>query len=328
MATARAELPVQFDSIHSFAVTPDRNFCLVAHGTIITLLNLETEKILLNFDTSENHGAFRSHAEYVALSADHRRLLTGYLGNERILGSHEKTARLWDGITGVLLCSFDTPDQLTSLAISHDGKKAICCYGNDGSMQCWDTVSQKLLWTHIFTDPNISGIHYSPPVVLWTARFSPDGMDLLAVLNTGLFMLDASNGKIVKQFMPTLPTGGSSAVAWSDDGKKLIAIGTGEAQLWDASITNAVLTFKIPDGNITYVDFSPDDAKFVTSDLNGDVWIWDAATSNALFKLKKHGVKAIALVGDGNKILVAGENGLELWNANNGAFVKSISLKN
>ncbi len=312
LTATSAEQRVLPDSIVNFALSPDRTFCLAAEETTARLLDLKTKKVLLNLGAAKSTDTNHIFFEYVAQSDGHKKLLTGFRGNNRMPGLHERTVQLWDGVTGALLCSFDTPFTLTSLAISADGQRAICGYERMGCLQCWNTISHTLLWTHTFPDPNPSSYHTSLPVVLLAVIFSPDGKRVLASLNTGLFMLDAANGQIVKQFTPTLPPGGASTIIWSIDGKNIFAIGAGTARYWQVSNANALLSL--------------DGRKVVTAGVQSTVCIWDMPTGKLLRRIEKFDIRGIAFINGNKDILAADADGLKQLDDATGIFLEKMNF--
>jgi WD40 repeat protein len=328
------------DSIQKFSVSPERRYCLVAHLSVATLIDLQTEKTLLNVHPAEALNQFHL-VTYVALSSRHNKLLTGCLPN-RTDESHERAVQLWDGTTGALLYSFGSPYELSDLAISSDGQKAICCYaGGLGTVQCWDTINRKLLWEQTFSgsDSNPGGLQYGAPSVwISAARFSPNDREILVSASLGLFIINAETGHIKKQFSPDLGAG-VFCEAWSDNGTKVLTGGSTLARLLDVSKTNSYIDFRLPElrcgfvvqaQEVHCVDFSPDGSKTVTCSPEGGTWIWDTATVKPSFQLEKFCCYGAAFVGDGSEILTLdkSEGGkLKLWNANSGVFLKKINFK-
>src|SRR4029079_12212903 len=86
------------------------------------------------FDTSPLP-ALEGHKNFVlsaAFSADRKRIVTA---------SADRTAKVWDGVTGILLLSFDEHKDLVRFAaFSPDGKKIVTA-SFDGTAKVWQSES-------------------------------------------------------------------------------------------------------------------------------------------------------------------------------------------
>src|SRR5882672_9765784 len=103
------------------------------------------------------------HTEYVprvAFSPDGKYVLTG---------SVDRTARLWDAVTGNQIKVFSVPSGIESLTFSPDGK-SIAFGTTDGKVQIWSIGTGQLIREFSGHHGYVQGI-----------KFSPDGQTLLTV---------------------------------------------------------------------------------------------------------------------------------------------------
>jgi WD40 repeat protein len=137
-------------------------------------------------------------------------------------GSHDKTTRLWDAVTGKeLLTLKGHANGVWFIAFSPDGKSLVSA-SNVGIMKLWDTLTGKELLTFR------ARLGYMHSIAL-----SPDGRRLAVAFDVGIIKLwDTLTGKELLAFKAHAH--GVWSVAFSPDGR-LLASGGGDRiiKLWD-----------------------------------------------------------------------------------------------
>ena len=187
-------------------------------------------------------------------------------------GSSDRTARLWDAITGNHKTTFTAhTDTITSVAFSPDGR-TLASGSRDETIRLWDAITGHRKTT-------LTG-HTS---YVTSVAFSPDGRTLASggSWDETVRLWDARSG----QHQRTLSEHAERVhkVAFSPDGKTL-AIGTtynanpGELWLWDVA-TGKYQPVKSGFLNSVNFAFSPDGQTFATQTKMGQqVMLWDAIT--------------------------------------------------
>jgi WD40 repeat protein len=313
---AGAKLLRSFDDhrehIEAVAFSPDRLTILSAGADkTAKLWDVSTGALLRSFDTH------RDSVEAVAFSPDGRRVLTG---------SKDDTMKLWDAATGKELRSFQHGGDVTSIAVSADGRTAVAgtsydrIIGRDGggSLSTSETIT---LWNvgtgdklRSFGDPRQAST--SPSIGRHTGfatrvALSPDGRFILSDTGGAMRLWDAVTGKPVRIFI------GHGLrvrdVAFSADGRVGIANAGGGLKLWDVATGKELRRFgKSAWGSA--VAFTPD-SRFVLSGTHGDF---------ERQMMDDPAGRSVAVSPDGRLALSASGWSLTVWDATLGKEVRSF----
>jgi hypothetical protein len=148
----------------------------------------------------------------VTFSPDGARILTA---------SADKTAKLWDAVSGKLIASFEHQDEVFQAAFSPDGVR-ILTTSADKTAKLWDAISGKL----------IAGFVHQASV--YHGAFSPDGVRILtASADNTAKLWDAASGKLIASFDH------KDTVRWaafSPDGARILTASWDKTgKLWDAA---------------------------------------------------------------------------------------------
>jgi outer membrane protein assembly factor BamB len=123
-------------------------------------------------------------------------------------------------------------------------------------------------------------------VSAYAMAFSRDGKQLVAAVNGQAYVYATADKKLISK-VEVYPTFGSLQVAFTADGKRLIA-GLRHAQLWDITTGKRVHHFG-PFGDLFHaVDVSPDGKYLVTGHMGSDGRIWEIDTGTFFRRLGKN----------------------------------------
>jgi WD40 repeat protein len=123
-------------------------------------------------------------------------------------------------------------------------------------------------------------------VSAYAMAFSRDGKQLVAAVHGQAYVYATADKKLISK-VEVYPTFGSLQVAFTTDGKRLIA-GLRHAQLWDITTGKRVHHFG-PFGDLFHaVDVSPDGKYLVTGHMGSDGRIWEIDTGTFFRRLGKN----------------------------------------
>jgi WD40 repeat protein len=242
-----------------------------------------------------------------------------YNSNGKLIVSagEDKTARIWDAVTGRELLTLPHPMPVTHVSFSPDGTRLATGAG-DGLVRLWDVASgKKLLTIHAATE--------RVDLPLYTVfAFGLDGKLLVTANdresivkfwnpNSGaeLFTLSDPSWLAVAPGVDLFPDG----IAFSPDGTLLAinlhsnGLGLGRIEIWDVITREKVQILGEPFDPFHFPAFSPDGTRLITPQGPGGLpAIWDIASGSLLFELRD-GANTIKYSADGKRLLAAGGGG-------------------
>lgn len=261
-------------------------------------------------------------------------------GKRIVTASADKTAMVWDAITGNLLLILDDHKDIVSYAeYSPDGKRIVTS-SYDNLIRMWDAETGEQLYALKGHKDSVFSVHFSPDgrkivsasadgtAKLWdavtrrliadlsghdakvnSAEFSPDGKYIVsASVNGTAAIWDAKTG--VGKYLGGKPEdqhrGSVTSAQFSSDNNYIVTASLDKtAKIWDVKSGKLLKTFTKNTNGLNSAEFSLDGSKIVTSSRDHTARIWNVADGKLLFTLEGHGnsVKSAQFTPDGKKII-------------------------
>ena len=245
-------------------------------------------------------------------------------GKYLVTSSSDKTARLWDLVTGKTIRIFsDGVNGLEWVAFSPDGKYIVTADGSGDSARLWDVASGQTI--RVFSGHTDS---------VYAAVFSPDGKLIVTVSGDKTARIwDVATGNTLH--ILTGHTDWAIRTAFSPDGKYVVTAGADRtARLWDVSTGSQVQIFSVA-GDIEFTEcvaFSPDGKYIATgnTDKEGHTMarLWDVASGQIVHELSgQQGlVLGVSFSPDGRFLLTTAEDRTaRLWDISTGQTLRIFS---
>jgi WD40 repeat protein len=234
--------------------------------------------------------------------------------------SEEGVVEIWNATTGTSLRSLDSHSCFgigsgDRVAWSPDGSKLVATnrvannytsFDSDVwfNIQVLDGATGQLL-LELAGDDVVSAMDWKPDstrVVAITRHFS-SGMKTLRVW-------DVTNGQTVMMLKQDHPV---TALAWDSDGTRLVSGSTdGWIQIWDWKTGYVLSTFRGQEGQMTSLQWSPDNSHLLTqSNYEWKWWVWDVAESEYRERLSVG--RFASWIDDNNRILIITQNDAAVW---------------
>jgi WD40 repeat protein/serine/threonine protein kinase len=206
-------------------------------------------------------------------------------------------------------------DQVTSVALSADGKQALTASA-DASVRLWDVASGQEVRSFIG--------HQGP---VWAVVFCTDGKQALTGgADKTVRLWDLASGKELRCL--TGHDGPVRGVAMSQDGKRLVSGSEdGTARLWSVESGRELFRMDGHKATVRGVDFAPDGLQLLTAGFDKTVRLWDALNGQELRKFQGHTDKVTCVVfsADGRRALSGGcDKTVRLWDVANGQEIRHV----
>lgn len=219
-------------------------------------------------------------------------------GSQIAIFNSDKTARIYDAMTGKLL--FNLPGQTNKVQAAD--------YSNDGS--CIVTLSNGIV--QIFSAHGGGLLTALPKQAhpFTSVRYTTDGSRLVTAAGPDVQVFSADSGKL----LITLNGYASNDMLVSPDGSRIVTIGGGTARVFSAH-SGRLLT--ILQGQVDRASFSPDGSRIVTTNGDKIARIFDAVSGQVVTHLQGHAdIVASAMYSpDGKHILTISEDKTaQIWN--------------
>jgi WD40 repeat protein/serine/threonine protein kinase len=232
--------------------------------------------------------------------------------------SEDRSLRLWDVATGRSLASFDGHMGFVHcVAFSPDGVRA-ASGSMDGTIKVWPAADP---------DPQVTFRNGSGWV--GTVAIHPDTNKVATAHNGGIRVWNPRTGEELWRVIGPRGLLGRIALAFSGDGKYLIASGPGGAiNLWDAATGRLVRELVRSPSPIGEAALSPDSSLVAAACDDGAIRIWTTTGGNAVQTLTGHtgAVNAVAFAPRRHHLASAGEDQkVKIWDVASGSVLATLS---
>jgi WD40 repeat protein len=206
--------------------------------------------------------------------------------------------------TGEDVASFAGVQNVSSVAISPDGKSAVLAPGESNDVIWWDLAAAREL-------RRLEGHRKPARCVL----FLPDGRHALSGSHDGTIRLwELATGRSLPEFLGHSAT--VHALALSPDGKRLLSGSWDHTiRLWDVSTGQEEHCYRGHATSVLSVAFSPDGRRLLSGCYNGTVRLWDVETDRPLACFGHNGTAEVVAFSPNGRIALSGGNDktLRLW---------------
>jgi WD40 repeat protein len=241
----------------------------------------------------------------------------------------EARARIWDVATGALQAAVGLPTPASRAAISADlTTLAVSPGGMDHSVILIEVATGKLLTTLAGSEAPIGSLAFSPDRTKLVAGAGPPmhgrtPANLPSEVRIWSLHLGApKEGKVLGHLTGFVPV-----VAFSPDGRRLVAGGGDESMLkiWDVATEEERTIFSPTIRHIRAVAFSPDGASLAVGGVDSSIAIHDADTGRERTQLSGRSASCLAFF-PGDKTLAAGldDGTVALWDVDAGRVRKAF----
>jgi WD40 repeat protein len=230
--------------------------------------------------------------------------------------STDKTARLWDVVTGRTIRTFTGhTGNVVGVAFSPDGTMLATGSG-DRTVRLWTVANGRTIRT-------LTG-HTG---TVWIIAFSPDGALLATASGDQTARLwDVATGGTIRAF--TGHRGVLQEVAFSPDGTVLATTSAdGTARLWNVVNGSTIHILAGHTDRVNGVAFSPDGTVLATTSADGTARLWDVDSGSTIRILAGHteNVNSVAFSPDGSLLATASsDNTARLWDVATGTAVRTL----
>jgi WD40 repeat protein len=273
--------------------------------------------ILWDVDTGRELRLLTGNRDYVlcvAFSPD---------GQTLVSGGQDGTVRLWDVHSGRELRSWTSPQSISSVAFSPNGR--LLAFGN-GS---WSDRAEVTVWD-IAGNRNLSSLNGRSPVA-----FSPDGHILASgSKDKGIIFWDVNTGRELRS---SAAEPAVQALAFSPDGRSLASgsdgVAVGTVELWDVATGRKLGLQPGLSPPVFSVSFSPDGRTIASGTgrssilESNTVKLWDLGSGELRFLSgHRNQVYSVAFSPDGSTLASGSwDSDIRLWDVGAGRELRTLA---
>ncbi len=270
-------------------------------------------------------------------------------GTKIVTASADKTARVWDANTGMLIGILPHPAKVNQ-ALFHPNGVVVATVDDLNAVRIWNAENGQYITgitptgsTQTYDLMRLSGQRNSYVHRVSSMAFDPAGKYLATTLDQGLIVLWRLPNLTFGKFFMLDFAGAWYNVAFSPDGSHILTSSASGAQYWSVSSSTEESIkdgfgnrrFHLPDrsfightGEVYHGSFSPDGTRIVTAGADKTARIWNVRTGKILLILKGHTgvIWSAAFSPDGMRVLTASSDGtLRIWDADSGMLLATIA---
>jgi WD40 repeat protein/ankyrin repeat protein len=288
-------IPAHFSAVFAADLSPDQQ--TIASGSRDGTVKL------WNANSGAAIAALAGHEGTVGavqFSPDNKTLYTG----------DAAAVHAWDLGTRTQRFRLAQPEQVTSIAVSADGKRLVS--GSfDGTVRLWEAASGK---------PFLTLTHYRGTVRarVLTVAFSPDGSKVVSGGGDGMIRVwNANNGTSLRALSGH--NGDVDKVAFAADGQTVASVGDDRTlRLWSMNNGGQLYERPITRGQIWALALSPDSSTVVTGGQDGTIRLWNLMTGKLMRafsdQTRGRGTLSLAFARDGQVLVSGGGDGvIKTW---------------
>jgi WD40 repeat protein len=249
-------------SPNAVAFSPDDRYALVGGGDFFTGSGARS-LVLWDLTSGQPVHHFEGHTQLVrslAFSPDGYSALAGSQSTDINLGGD---LILWDMQSGQLIRRFDDTDDISGIAFSADGQRAVTGSVYGANVSIWDVASGRAIRRFEGRIGMVFGV-----------AFGPGEKTILCATGNGvLVLLDAETGQVLHRYV------GHDSDVWgldvSPDGRYVISSSEdGTVILWDFETGELLRRFTGHTGWVSDVAFSPDGQTAFSTGFDGALIEW------------------------------------------------------
>ncbi len=257
--------------------------------------------------------------------------------------SQDGIADVWTLQDGEVSASLvGTQGAVTPAAFSADASRALT-FGSDGTVRIWNTGATLPLPAPLppSVENAIKALGGTGNVVASSFGFEPDPLwpvGAFAASNKSAVVLDLRTGERLSQFQfpsgtAVAPTSINGYVDFDNNGRVMLVMGNGPAQIRDVRTGRLLHTLSGPGSLATNGAMSPDGTLVAAADNEDRISVWDVATGRRLASFYRHHPQpdvatnvTIKFSPDSTLVLSADQSGhTYVWNARTGHVLNSIT---
>jgi WD40 repeat protein len=252
--------------------------------------------------------------EIALLKVDKERFRSSLLspdGRRVVTLSNDNAACMWDAENGKEIAYLKHRKHksdhflLKSASFSPDGRRIVTA-SEDATARVWDAENGKAL---LLFEAHSNGVK--------SAVFSPNGQQIVTTSLDSTRVWDAKTAKEIIRL-----EGGDHA-AFSSDGRRLLAIHSDEAWVYDVESRTKIAVLSGHSLQVLSAVFSPDGRQILTASADNTARVWNAVSGNQISVLTHTGyVNRACFSPDGHKIVTASnDRTARVWDAQTGAGI-------
>jgi WD40 repeat protein len=240
-------------------------------------------------------------------------------GSKILSGSHDKTVKIWDGVTGELLNTLEGhSNSVCSVAWNHDDSR-IASSSEDGTIKVWDGITCELMMTLV----DETGRRECVTSVSWNRHSSKI---VSASQDKKVRIWNAITGTLLLALSGH--TEWTQSASWNHDSSKIISASWDNTiKIWNSLTGELLKSLEGHSQPVSIASWNHDDSLIVSGSEDKTIKIWDGVTGEWLKTLEGHSdrVHSVLWNHDGSRILSGSNDGsIRIWNSGTGELEETV----